>query len=68
MWRNRFESPNFIDDLDRLWEEVEPLYNELHTYVRRKLRSKYGSALDLSYGLIPAHVLGISITFCLFRK
>ncbi|KAI4458414.1 angiotensin-converting enzyme [Holotrichia oblita] len=58
MWRNRFESSTFIEDLDRLWEKVEPLYNELHTYVRRKLRAKYGSALDLSYDLIPAHVLG----------
>ncbi|KAI4458413.1 angiotensin-converting enzyme [Holotrichia oblita] len=58
MWRNRFESSTFIEDLDRLWKKVEPLYNELHTYVRRKLRAKYGSALDLSYDLIPAHVLG----------
>ena len=29
-------------ELDRLWDQVRPLYLELHAYVRMKLREKYG--------------------------
>ena len=44
-------------ELDRLWEEVKPLYVALHTYARTKLREKYGDAVPAS-GPIPAHLLG----------
>lgn len=58
MWIDAYESPTFVEDMDRLWEQVKPLYTELHTYVKNKLRTRYGSELDLSNGLIPAHVFG----------
>ena len=32
-------------ELDRLWEQVRPLYLSLHAYVRNKLREKYGDAV-----------------------
>lgn len=41
-----------------MWKEVEPLYDELHTYVRRKLKKIYGSKMDDSNDMIPAHLLG----------
>lgn len=41
-----------------LWYEVEPLYLELHKYVSRKLKQHYGDKLDISDGMLPAHVLG----------
>lgn len=41
-----------------MWQKVEPLYTELHKYVGRKLKEIYGDKLDISDGLIPAHVFG----------
>lgn len=62
MWRDDYESPTFIADIDELWEEVKPLYDELHKFVGNKLKNKYGDALDASDGLLPAHVFGIKLT------
>ena len=47
----------FTKELDRLWEQVRPLYVSLHAYVRWKLHEKYGDAVP-SKGPIPAHLLG----------
>ena len=59
MWRGKYDMPPdaFAAELDRLWEQLRPLYTSLHTYVRRRLRDKYG-ALVPEKGPIPAHVLG----------
>lgn len=59
MWRSRFDmdADAFAQEVDRLWEQVRPLYVSLHAYVRRKLREKYG-ALVPADGPIPAHLLG----------
>ena len=47
----------FAAELDRLWEQVQPLYVSLHAYVRWKLREKYGDVVPAN-GPIPAHLLG----------
>ena len=47
----------FTKELDRLWDQVRPLYLKLHAYVRLKLREKYGDAVPAN-GPIPAHLLG----------
>lgn len=59
MWRSKYDMPPdaFAKELDRLWEQVRPLYVSLHAYVRGKLREKYGDAVPAS-GPIPAHLLG----------
>lgn len=58
MWRFSYEDPDFIQNMDDLWSQVEPLYTELHKYISNKLKERYGDKLDISDGLIPAHVLG----------
>lgn len=60
LWRAGYDMPpeQFSAELERVWKEVEPLYKELHTYVRRKLIQKYGAAAQRSDGMIPAHLLG----------
>lgn len=58
MWRFDYEDPDFIKNMDDLWTQVEPLYNELHKYVGNKLKQRFGDKIDLSDGLLPAHVLG----------
>lgn len=59
MWKSKYDmSPeDFAKEVDRLWEQVKPLYLSLHAYVRVKLREKYGDAVPAK-GPIPAHLLG----------
>lgn len=42
-WKDDFEDPELEEHVDALWHEVEPLYNELHTYMRYKLLAIYGN-------------------------
>ena len=60
MWRSNYEMPPdaFAQDVERMWNEVRPLYLALHTYVRTKLGEKYGTKLVPQTGPIPAHLLG----------
>ena len=60
LWRAGYDMTpeQFSAELERVWKEVEPLYSELHTYVRRKLIEKYGADAKRSDGMIPAHLLG----------
>jgi peptidyl-dipeptidase A len=59
MWRSKYDMPPdaFTKELDRLWDQVRPLYIKLHAYTRLKLREKYGDAVPAN-GPIPAHLLG----------
>jgi peptidyl-dipeptidase A len=59
MWRSKYDMPAdaFGKELDRLWDQVRPLYLELHAYVRMKLREKYGDVVP-EKGPIPAYLLG----------
>ena len=60
MWRAGFDmSPaEFQDEAARLWEQVKPLYEELHCAVRAKLGEHYGEDKVPEDGPIPAHLLG----------
>jgi peptidyl-dipeptidase A len=60
MWRSKYDMPpdDFSRELDRLWEQVKPLYVSLHAYVRSRLREKYGDGVVPAGGPIPAHLLG----------
>jgi peptidyl-dipeptidase A len=59
MWRQKYDMPaaEFTKELDRLWEQVRPLYLSLHAYVRMKLRQQYGDIVPAN-GPIPAHIMG----------
>ncbi|CAG0889487.1 unnamed protein product [Darwinula stevensoni] len=57
-WRRPYESETFEEEVAELWETVRPLYEQLHAYVRRKLREKYGEDKVSADGPIPAHLLG----------
>jgi peptidyl-dipeptidase A len=48
----------FSAEIERAWTQLEPLYRELHTYVRNRLIAKYGKAAERADGLIPAQLLG----------
>jgi peptidyl-dipeptidase A len=59
MWRLKYDMPaeEFTREVDRLWDQVRPLYVSLHAYVRMKLHERYGEAVPAS-GPLPAHLLG----------
>jgi len=59
LWRSRYDmAPEaFETEVERLWGQVEPLYESLHCHVRAKLHDKYGDKVPAS-GPIPAHLLG----------
>jgi peptidyl-dipeptidase A len=60
MWRSGYDMTpeQFSGDLERLWQQVKPLYLQLHAYVRKKLIEKYGKAAERPDGMIPADLLG----------
>lgn len=60
MWRAGYDmSPaEFESETDRLWSQVEPLYKQLHCYVRNRLVQKYGPDKGQVDGMIPAHLTG----------
>jgi len=60
MWRAGFDmSPaEFQAETGRLWEQVKPLYDELHCHVRATLGKVYGEDKVPQDGPIPAHLLG----------
>lgn len=61
MWQAGFETDYFYEDMQDLWDQVFPLYEQLHTFVRRRLRKFYGNKMGEEDGLIPAHILGESV-------
>ncbi len=60
LWRSGYDMPPdaFSADLERLWNQVRPLYLSLHTYVRAQLVKKYGPNVVPPDGPIPADLLG----------
>jgi peptidyl-dipeptidase A len=59
LWRSNYDMPpdDFAKEVDRLWEQLRPLYLSLHAYVRGQLVKKYGNIVPAN-GPIPAHLLG----------
>ncbi len=60
MWRSQYDMPPqaFAAESERLWQQVKPLYDSLHEYVRLKLRQTYGKDIVPLTGPIPAHLFG----------
>ncbi|WP_370373254.1 M2 family metallopeptidase [Henriciella pelagia] len=60
MWLSNYDMP--ADEMEaevaRLWGQVEPLYEELHCYVRAELNEEYGDEVQPANGPIRADLLG----------
>ncbi|XP_011631849.1 angiotensin-converting enzyme-like [Pogonomyrmex barbatus] len=57
-WMKDYEADDFPDQIENQWQQLKPLYVQLHAYVRRELRKKYGEDIISKDGPIPAHLLG----------
>jgi peptidyl-dipeptidase A len=60
LWKSGYDMPpaDFEAETERLWNQVKPLYEQLHCHVRDKLSDHYGEDQVPRDGLIPAHLLG----------
>ena len=61
MWRSGYDmSPvELAAESDRLWDQVKPLYEQLHCYARGKLEATYGKDKgQVAGGMLPAHLMG----------
>lgn len=60
MWLSGYEmAPDEIEaEVDRLWGQVEPLYEQLHCEVRARLNEHYGDDVQPVEGPIRADLLG----------
>ncbi|XP_033225312.1 angiotensin-converting enzyme-like isoform X2 [Belonocnema kinseyi] len=57
-WLHQYEAEDFQEQIESLWQELKPLYLQIHAYVRAQLRKKYGDDVVSKDGPIPAHLLG----------
>ncbi|HEV7713951.1 MAG TPA: M2 family metallopeptidase, partial [Steroidobacteraceae bacterium] len=60
MWRAKYDmAPEEFDALaEKLWQQVKPLYDELHCHAREALAKKYGEDKVPAGKPIPAQLLG----------
>ncbi len=60
LWFSKYDMPaqDFLNETDRVWEEVKPLYDALHCHARAKLNDYYGDDIVSKSGPLPVHLLG----------
>jgi peptidyl-dipeptidase A len=60
MWRAGYDMTpeQFSAEVDRLWEEVRPLYLSLYTFVRARISQRYGASIVPLDGPMRADLLG----------
>lgn len=60
LWRSKYDMPpdEFAALTDKLWNQVKPLYDQLHCYTRAELNKEYGDAVQPKSGPIRADLLG----------
>ncbi|CAH0389109.1 unnamed protein product [Bemisia tabaci] len=58
LWLWEYEDEYFTTYVAKLWEQMKPLYLQVHAFVRRKLREKYGEKVVPRGKPIPSHLLG----------
>merc|ERR1712198_514328 len=57
-WNRDYEMEDVEKVADGIFDRLKPLYEQLHAFVRRKLREKYGGGQVPESGPIPEHLLG----------
>ena len=60
MWLSNYDMPadEMEAEVERLWGQVQPLYEQLHCYVRDSLNETYGDDVQANLGPIRADLLG----------
>ena len=60
MWTKFYwnDEPEFFDQIEESWKQIQPLYEKLHAYVRHQLKQVHPQEIFPDSGQIPAHLLG----------
>ncbi|TDG40372.1 hypothetical protein AWZ03_013202 [Drosophila navojoa] len=58
VWLDEYEDETFEKQLEDIFAEIRPLYEQVHGYVRYRLRKHYGDAVVPEKGPLPMHLLG----------
>ncbi|XP_039949679.1 angiotensin-converting enzyme [Bactrocera tryoni] len=58
LWLDEYEDDSIEKQLEDIFDELRPLYQQIHGYVRYRLRQHYGDAVVSEKGPIPMHLLG----------
>lgn len=58
VWLSEYEDNTFEQQLENIFDQIRPLYEQLHAYVRHKLRLQYGNHIVDEDGPIPMHLVG----------
>jgi peptidyl-dipeptidase A len=60
LWRSGYDMPpnDFVQEVERLWGQVKPLYDGLHCYARTRLAEEYGASKVPAGKPVPAHLFG----------
>ena len=60
LWFSKYDMPReeFAETVDRVYEDLKPLYEALQCHVRAELNTFYGDDVVPDEGSIPAHLLG----------
>ncbi|GIK49710.1 MAG: M2 family metallopeptidase [Hyphomonadaceae bacterium] len=60
MWLSNYDMPaeRMEAEVERLWGQMQPFYEQLHCYVRGRLNAHYGDAIQPRTGPIRADILG----------
>ena len=60
LWFSQYDMPasEFSETVDRVYEDLKPLYEGLQCHVRAELNDFYGDDIVPNEGSIPAHLLG----------
>lgn len=56
--RTQYEDPEMYFTVQDLWAQIQPLYKQLFTFVRKGLIRQYGDKVIRPDGPIPAHLFG----------
>lgn len=58
LWLKEYDDPTFEQQVESVMAQIRPLYEQIHAYVRFRLREKYGPDVVSEKGPIPMHLLG----------
>nr|Q10715.1 RecName: Full=Angiotensin-converting enzyme; AltName: Full=Dipeptidyl carboxypeptidase I; AltName: Full=Kininase II; Flags: Precursor [Haematobia irritans exigua]AAA70427.1 angiotensin converting enzyme [Haematobia irritans exigua]prf//2210282A angiotensin-converting enzyme [Haematobia irritans exigua] len=58
VWLDEYEDATFEDQLEAIFEDIKPLYDQVHGYVRYRLNKFYGDEVVSKTGPLPMHLLG----------
>ena len=61
LWFSQYDMPasEFSETVDRVYEDLKPLYEGLQCHVRAELNDFYGDDIVPNEGSIPAHLLSL---------